>query len=210
MSIDNKLEYLLGTKESIKSAIEYMGVNVPSNTTFRNYARLIKNISVSDGGGEEEESLPTLGVPAIYASAFEQCMKNHYPYDFENIMVMTWFGENESYICIIFLTKDFKVTYFDPNTTEFKAKGWFSCVLKESTGAWTTYDYRTTASTGGNYICNIVYASTYIKYNSTTLFPVGMQSTDLVNSKYSLTILKENSLSYSFNNTEMEATIKEV
>lgn len=44
MSIESKLNYLLGTKNEIRSAIQEKGVSVPSDTTFRQYADKIRAI----------------------------------------------------------------------------------------------------------------------------------------------------------------------
>lgn len=53
MTIENKLAYLEGTKAVIKSAIEDKGVVVPEETTFREYADKISQISGGGGGGNE-------------------------------------------------------------------------------------------------------------------------------------------------------------
>ena len=47
-TISNKLTYLQGTKSAIKNAIVAKGVDVPTGTTFRDYATKIREIS---GGG---------------------------------------------------------------------------------------------------------------------------------------------------------------
>lgn len=51
MSISDKLVYLDGTKAAIKNAIEDKGVVVPEETTFREYADKISEISGGGGGG---------------------------------------------------------------------------------------------------------------------------------------------------------------
>lgn len=51
MSISDKLVYLSGTKDAIKDAIEDKGVVVPEETTFREYADKIGEISGGGGGG---------------------------------------------------------------------------------------------------------------------------------------------------------------
>lgn len=44
MSIESKLNYLFGTKNEIRSAIQEKGVSVPADTTFRQYADKIRAI----------------------------------------------------------------------------------------------------------------------------------------------------------------------
>lgn len=124
-------------------------------------------------GGSE---YPALEIPSIYNAMFEHCIDNLYSGAYEDIMIMEWFGDNDSCVCCVFMTEDFEVRSFDPDTSEFTAVGWFSCVLTQSTNEWTTVDYRNTVSPGGNYAKHIVFASRYIEYGDSTLFPVGVNS----------------------------------
>lgn len=58
-TIAEKLEYLNGTKDAIKAAIEGKGVTVPDGTTFRGYADLIGGISGGSGTYQEKTATPT-------------------------------------------------------------------------------------------------------------------------------------------------------
>lgn len=52
-TVSDKLTYLQGTKSAIKNAIEAKGVDVPTGTTFREYATKIGNITTGGGTGSE-------------------------------------------------------------------------------------------------------------------------------------------------------------
>lgn len=57
MSISDKLVYLSGTKDAIRDAIEQKGVTVPEETTFREYADKISQISGGGGGDNPPGSI---------------------------------------------------------------------------------------------------------------------------------------------------------
>lgn len=52
-TVSDKLAYLQGTKNAIKDAIVSKGVDVPTGTTFREYATKIGNITTGGGTGSE-------------------------------------------------------------------------------------------------------------------------------------------------------------
>ena len=90
MSVSDKLTYLANTKSAIKSAIEGKGVIVPSNTSFREYADYISDISgggykcvdVSDDNSYHAEGLSiqhtfTVKTKGIYLAFGGGCSGNH-------------------------------------------------------------------------------------------------------------------------------------
>lgn len=122
--------------------------------------------------GSAGEEIPALDMPAMYAGGFRYCRENLYTGDFAEVMFMYFEGVADTFLCVVFLMDDFEILSYDPYTTEFTAVGWYSCVMQESNGAWTTADYRNQASTGGNYIKNVKYSTCYLEYGGETLFPV--------------------------------------
>jgi hypothetical protein len=140
-------------------------------------ANAIKAISTSGGnsGSDTDDSHNfCLEIPVIYYAGVKKCMEDFYTGDFKDVMIMHWQGESNATIAVVFLMDDFEILSFDPTTSEFTAIGWYSCYQNQSTGEWETVDWRTQASTGGNYLKNIKFASRYITYNEQTLFPVGI------------------------------------
>lgn len=120
--------------------------------------------------GVTGEYIGGMEVPYEYQDYVDYAMKNLYTGEFTNLMVMD-FGD---WIAVSFLMDDFYIMEFDAYSTEFKAVGWHTCGYTKSTGEWTSHDYTSEASPGGNYAMNIIFASCPIEYNGETLFPVGI------------------------------------
>lgn len=85
MSISDKLVYLSGTKEAIKDAIEQKGVTVPEETTFREYADKISQISGGGGGGG---NIFTLEMGALVGGAQGIASVTFPPHDAGDVLII--------------------------------------------------------------------------------------------------------------------------
>lgn len=119
--------------------------------------------------GVEGKALPGTKLPDEYLEYVEYAMDNLYNDDYANMMVLDY-GD---WIAVSFLMSDFEIKSYNSTTTEFTATGWFTCGYTKSTGEWTATDFTSTTSTGGNYIRHIKFASCYLYYLTTLLYPVG-------------------------------------
>ena len=120
--------------------------------------------SISGGGGGSD----CLPVPDEYQSFVDEA-KNLYDGDYAHIAV----AESDNILNVAFLMDDFTVLSYDEASTEFTAKGWLYCEYTKDSQTWRIVDYRTTASTGTNYVKHIRYSSVYWTYNGKTIWPMG-------------------------------------
>lgn len=216
-TIAEKLQYLNDTKSQIEAAITEKGVIVPSNTPFRGYANLIREIKEESGNlqagvvsptGETFTQYPDEGfdgfssvtvigdsnltpqniaegveiygimgtlkigstsdIPDAYKTYVEHA-KTIYTGSYENIAVL----ESTNYINILFLMSDFTVKTFDSSTSEFTAIGFVICSYFKTETKWEMLDFKTTPSSGGNFVNHIRYSSVYWIYNGQIIYPYG-------------------------------------
>ena len=118
------------------------------------------------GGGGGSDCLP---VPDEYHDYITEA-KNLYTGDYAHIAV----AESNNILNVAFLMDDFQVLTYDEASTEFTAIGWLYCEYTKDSQTWRIVDYRTTASTGTNYVKHIRYSSVYWTYNGKTIWPMGM------------------------------------
>lgn len=107
-------------------------------------------------------------IPSYYQSYVDFAKANLYTGEYANLFI----AESNSIVTVDFMMSNFTVASYNSTTTEFTASGWFSCAYNKSTGTWITTDYRSTTSTGGNYIKNIRYCATKIFYNAVAIYPI--------------------------------------
>lgn len=216
-TIAEKLQYLNDTKSQIEAAITEKGVIVPSNTPFRGYANLIREIKEESGNlqagvvsptGETFTQYPDEGfdgfssvtvigdsnltpqniaegveiygimgtlkigstsdIPDAYKTYVEHA-KTIYTGSYENIAIL----ESTNYINILFLMSDFTVKTFDSSTSEFTAIGFVICSYFKTETKWEMLDFKTTPSSGGNFVNHFRYSSVYWLYNGQIIYPYG-------------------------------------
>lgn len=109
---------------------------------------------------------PTTSMPAEYQIYLDYA-ETLYGGSYDNFMIL----ENNNYLNVCFLMSDFLITDYNSATSDFCASGWFICGYCKPDGTWTTSDWRLEASAGGNLISHIRYASCYIMYGATALYP---------------------------------------
>ena len=107
-------------------------------------------------------------VPSQYDPYVEHA-KLMYTGDYANLAIL----ESNNKLNVAFLMDDFTVLSYDEASTEFTAKGWLYCEYTKDSKTWRIVDYRTTASTGTNYVKHIRYSSVYWTYNGKTIYPMG-------------------------------------
>ena len=142
---------------------------VAFRATFDKLADAILDKKEEETGGSEYD----LGIPALYKGLVDVA-RDYYTGEFAHVMIMLWQGATDATAAAVFLMDNFEILSYDPVTSEFTAIGWYSVYQNQSTGAWEVADHRYTASTGGNYLSNVKFASRFIKYNGETLWPVSV------------------------------------
>lgn len=107
-------------------------------------------------------------IPEAYKTYIEHA-KTIYTGSYDNIAVL----ESTNYINILFLMSDFTVKTFDSSTTEFTAIGFVICSYFKTETKWEMLDFKTTPSSGGNFVNHIRYSSAYWMYGGKIIYPYG-------------------------------------
>ena len=121
----------------------------------------IENIKIgSSGGGSPSGSITLkpdfLDIPEIY-KPYIAYAKRQYIGSYEYLAVLDW----REHVAVMFILDNFGIDEYEPEMSEFKAHGWISYSYDRNTEEWTFNDWRNETSTGGNYVMNIKYSSTY-------------------------------------------------
>jgi hypothetical protein len=127
---------------------------------------IVNGITIYGVTGESSLA-PTSSLPSQYQDLVDYA-ETLYGGTYDNLIVL----ESNGHITIGFLMSDFTVTNYNSSSSEFMASGWFMCGYDKIAQTWSTSDYTINASTGGNYINNVRFSSSYVMYGTTVLYPL--------------------------------------
>ena len=142
----------------------------------------IENIKIGSSGGGSSSGTITLkpdylDIPEIY-KPYIAYAKRQYTGSYEYLAVLDW----REHVAVMFILDNFGIDEYEPEMSEFKAHGWVSWSYDRNTEEWTFNDWRNETSTGGNYVMNIKYSSTYWEYDGQVIWPynINEENSDLV------------------------------
>ncbi len=131
---------------------------------------LRKGVTIYGVTGILESGLP---MPAAYESAMASAKAAYEAYTTEPYTGWAYLLDGE-YQSVIFMLPGFTVTGFDPVTTKMTL---LRCVVVGQALAdgsiWSYHDYRAAPSAGEHFAKNIRYATCYVNFGESALFPVG-------------------------------------
>lgn len=105
---------------------------------------------------------------AFQASFVEEAIERYFDESYSGVII----AETDTLISAIFIQDDFEILTHDPVTTDYTAQGHTVVTWSKETDEWDMEDWRDSASTGGNYSRNFVYADRYVLYDDCVIYPL--------------------------------------
>lgn len=111
---------------------------------------------------------PSSTLPSEYDDFVAEALRRSGNPDHDKYFV----AESAGWVSIVLMMGDFTVTAYSDETTEYSMSGAVLERFNKQTGEWSELDFRSTPSSGGNFVNNIRYSTDYLYYNGRIIYPM--------------------------------------